>query len=211
MCWDGAMVKLVTWSQYRGVIGDRSGLFRGVAELVPVERALYPGSYVDLAPSTAIKSVTYLDMDKRADKFFGAQEVVAAELAGRTRPGGGEHVEFIFGDYAEQFDVPEGSVDLIISLYAGIAWPHTRQCLRPGGWLLANASHGEASLAALDPGLRLVAAVRAKGDDYRLLTDDLDRFLIPKRPEQNNPEAIKAEGRGPAYTQRAFAYLFQAD
>jgi hypothetical protein len=44
------MAKLVTWSQYRESIGDRSGLFSALADAWPIERALYPGSYVDLRP-----------------------------------------------------------------------------------------------------------------------------------------------------------------
>ena len=56
----------VSWAQYRDSIGDRSGLFAALADTWPIERALYPGSYVDLSPSTAIASVTYVDTDARA-------------------------------------------------------------------------------------------------------------------------------------------------
>ena len=62
-CWDRAVARLMTWSQYRETIGDRSGLSAGLADRYPVERALYPGSYVDLSPSTAFRSVTYVDTD----------------------------------------------------------------------------------------------------------------------------------------------------
>jgi hypothetical protein len=48
------MAKLVTWSQYRESIGDRSGLFSALADAWPIERALYPGSYVDLRLEAAV-------------------------------------------------------------------------------------------------------------------------------------------------------------
>ncbi len=47
-------------------------------------RALYPGNYLDLSPSTAIPSVTYVDTDRRAARYFADEAFVAAELHGRT-------------------------------------------------------------------------------------------------------------------------------
>ena len=203
------MAKLVTWSQYRESIGDRSSLFAGLAESWPIQRALYPGSYVDLSPATAFPSVVFVDSDPRARRFFADSDVVAAELAGRTRLRAGREVRFIGADYTHQLDLAEGSVDLLVSLFAGPVWQHCGRYLRAGGWLLANTSHGDASLAALDPAVRLVAVVHHRSDRYHLSTDRLDRYLVPKRPESADAAAIRASGRGIAYTRTAFAYLFQ--
>ena len=204
------MARLVTWSQYRESIGDRSGLFVTLAETWPIERALYPGSYVDLSPSTAIPSVTYVDTDARAGQFFADSDLVDAELAGHTRPGAGQHVRFLAADYTQPLNVPDGSMDLLISLFTAPMWEDCHRYLRPGGWLLANTSHGEASLAALNPSLRLVAAVQHRNDRFRLVTDRLDEYLIPKRPQVADVHHIRSTGRGIAYTRTAFAYLFQA-
>ena len=100
-------------------------------------------------------------------------------------------------------------MDLLISLFAGPVWEHCRRYLRPKGWLLANTSHGDASLAALDPTLRLVAAVHHRDGHYSLATDRLDHYLVSKRPENANAEQIRTHGRGIGYTKTAFAYLFQ--
>jgi len=54
-----------------------------------------------------------------------------------------------------------------------------------------------------------VAAVHHDGDRYRLDTDTLDSYLIPKKPTAAKPDTIRREGRGIAYTRGAFAYLFQ--
>lgn len=206
---DGCVGSLVTWSHYRDSIGDRSGLFAALADCCPVERVLYPGSYVDLSPSTAFRSVTYVDTDARAARFFADADLVRAELAGRTRPGAGTEVRFLAADYQAPLDVPEESVDLVISLFTGPMWEHARGYLRHGGWLLANTSHGDASLAALDPSLRLTAVVHHRGGHYRLVADRLDEYLIPKRPEAADADTIRSSGRGINYTRTAFAYLFQ--
>ncbi len=203
------MARLVTWSRHRESIGDRSGLFCAIADGWPIARALYPGSYVDLSPSIGFRSVVYVDSDPRAQRLFADRELVASELAGRTRSGAGSEVRFLGADYTHRLELPDASVDLLISLYAGPAWEHCRRYLRPGGWLLANTSHGDASLAALDPTLRLVAAAHHRDGRYRLSTDRLDRYLVPKRPEAAHVDQIRASGRGLAYTNTAFAYLFQ--
>lgn len=204
------MVKRVTWAQYRQSIGDRSGLFAALCDMRRIERALYPGSYVDLSPSTAVPSVTYVDTDARAAQFFADDERVDADLAGRTRAGAGVQVRFLAADYTEPLDVPDASVDLLVSLFAGPVWDTCRRYLRPNGLLLANTSHGDACLAALDPELRLVAAVHHRDDRYRLETDRLSEYLIPKRPRAADADAIRRTGRGIAYTRTAFAYVFEA-
>ena len=101
-------------------------------------------------------------------------------------------------------------MDLVISLFAGPVSEYVRGYLRPGGWLLANASHGDASLAALDPTLRLAAVVHHRDGHYRVVTDRLEEYLVPKRPEAADADRIRSSGRGIAYTRTAFAYLFQA-
>ena len=203
------MVRRVTWTEYCTSIGDRSALFAALVDRWPIQEALYPGSYVDLSPSTAIPSVTYVDADARAARFFADDDLVAEQLAGRTRPGAGTQVRFVAGDYTEPLDIPDGSVDLLISLFTGPMWEACRRYLRPGGLLLANSSHGDASLAALDPSWGLVAAVHHRDEQYRVATDDLESYLVPKRPDTADAERIRSSGRGIGYTRSAFAYLFE--
>ncbi len=198
-----------TWTSYRDSIGDRSGLFAAIAEAHGTRRALYPGSYLDLAPSTAIASVTYVDTDRRAARFFADAALVAAELAGRASAGAGTQVAFLHADYTEDLPLPEADAELLISLYAGPVWDHCARYLAPGGLLLANTSHGDACLAALDPCLELVAAVHHREGRFRLDDQALDGYLQPVRPEQADPELIRSTGRGLRYTRTAFAYLFR--
>ncbi len=198
-----------TWAGYRTAIGDRSELFTLLVRTWAVERALYPGSYLDLAPSTAVPSVTYVDTDRRVGRYFADEARVRAELRGRTRPGAGDEVRFLAADYRTPLPVPRSGFDLLISLYAGPVWDHCRDLLRPGGLLLANASHGDASLAALDPALRLLAAVTHRAGRYRLDADALERYLVPKNPRAADATTVRSTGRGVAYTRPAFGYVFR--
>lgn len=198
-----------SWTTYRQTIGDRSALFAALAETWAVGNALYPGCYLDLAPSTAIPAVTYVDTDRRASRFFADHDLVAAELRGRTRPGVEPSVRFLHADYTHPLDLPEAHFDLMISLYTGPLWDPCRRYLSPGGLFLANPSHGDAGLAALDPGLELVAAVHHSDGHYHVDTEALDDYLIPKQPAKADADAIRRAGRGIAYTRDAFAYLFR--
>ena len=54
------------WEKQDQHRGDRHRLFTAVAEALDAGRVLYPGSYVDIAPSFVWPSVTYVDIDRRA-------------------------------------------------------------------------------------------------------------------------------------------------
>ena len=60
---------------------SRWRLFRAVAEAVDAKTVLYPGCYVDIAPSFVFPSVTYVDSDRRAPRFFG-DEAGVREIVG---------------------------------------------------------------------------------------------------------------------------------
>ena len=199
-----------SWATYRTTIGDRSEMFGALAVAWAPASALYPGCYLDLSPSTAIPAVTYVDTDRRAARYFGSHDRVTAELRGRTRAGIDPHIEFFHNDYTTAFGLAEAAFDLLISLYTGPLWDHCRKYLKPGGLFLANASHGDASIAALDAHLTLVAvAHEPAADRYHFVTDELDSYLQPKVPAAADPDAIRRSGRGITYTRSAFAYLFQ--
>jgi hypothetical protein len=197
------------WEQQCALVGDRRELFAGVADEVDASAVLYAGSYVDIAPSFVWDSVTYVDTDRRADRFFtdvpGVEELLAdAGVDPTTRS-----VRFISADYTEPLDIADGSVELLISLYAGFVSEHCTRYLRPGGHLLVNPSHGDAAMASIDPRYRLVAAITSRGGRYRVRRNDLDDDLVPKRDIEVTREFLHETGRGVAYTKSAFAYLFE--
>lgn len=182
-------------------------LFAAIRDVWAPSSALYLGSYLDLSPSTAIPAVTYVDTDRRVARFFGDEELLADQLRGRCHPGG--TTEYLQCDYTCELPLKPRSFDLLISLFAGPVWDASSRYLADGGLFLANNSHGDASLAALDPRLSLVAAVRQEGDVYRLEQEDLGMYLIPKNPDHADPARIRNQGRGIAFVRTAFAYVFR--
>ncbi|MEU3192758.1 class I SAM-dependent methyltransferase [Streptomyces sp. NPDC006992] len=197
----------------RDHLGDRTSLYRAVAAHTGARRVLYPGSYLDLAPSAVWPDVTYLDADARARRAFQGSDATALAARHKEYP---EHprITFVPGDYTRTLaELPEAEWDLVLSLYAGPVSEHATRCLRPGGWLLANNSHADAGLAHLDPRYRLAAVLHlGPGRDpgrHRLTTDDLDRCLQPKRPPHPTREQLHAAGSGTAYSHPATAYLFR--
>lgn len=197
------------WEKQCAAVGDRRPLFAAVAAAVDARTALYPGSYVDVAPSFCIPSVVYVDVDRRAARFFADRDGIAEILRGDGIDPAARDVVFVHGDYREPLDLPTASFDLLISLYAGFVSEHCSRLLRPGGWLLVNSSHGDAAMASIDLRYRLRAVVTARSGRYTLHTDELDSYLVPKRDVEVTRELLHTTGRGVAYTRSPFAYLFE--
>lgn len=195
------------WAKHDQHEGDRWRLFSAVAQEIDAETVFYPGSYVDLAPSFVFASVTYLDVDKRAPGFFadigGLLEIIA-EHQGPSEP----DITFIHGDYSSPLDLPDEHFDLLVSLYAGFISEHCTRHLKIGGTLLVNSSHGDAAMASIDPRYALVGVVLSESGTYRVDTEGLDTYLIPKKPQTITAETLHESGRGVGYTKSPFAYLF---
>lgn len=197
------------WAKQDQHQGDRLRLFTAVAEVVEATRVLYPGSFVDIAPSFVFPSVTYIDTDRRAEQFFAdaddASEIIAAN-ATDDRP---RSFTFLPRDYRNDLALTEQSFDLLVSLYAGFISEHCTNYLRIGGSLLVNSSHGDAAMTSIDPRYQLTAVVKSANNRYRMDSDDLDKYLIPKKHQTVTVELLHELGRGIAYTTSPFAYVFR--
>jgi hypothetical protein len=197
------------WEEQDRHPGDRLRLFESVADFIGNTPVLYPGSFVDIAASFVFDSVTYVDNDRRAARFFadptGVDEIISRH---RIQPTGANW-RFIGSDYRTELDLADQSVGLLVSLYAGFVSEHCTRYLLPGGWLLVNPSHGDAAMASIDPRYRFAAAVNSRSGRYTITERDLDGYLIPKRPATVTAELLRETGRGIAYTRSPFAYLFQ--
>ena len=199
------------WEEQDRHPGDRLQLFRTVGDFIGDMSILYPGSFVDLAASFVFRSVTYVDNDRQAARFFtdtaGLDEIISRHRLHPSKAGW----RFIHGDYRTELDVAEGSVGLLVSLYAGFVSEHCTRYLYPGGWLLVNPSHGDAAMASIDSRYRLTAVVNAKSGRYIITDRDLDGYMVPKRPSEITAERLHDTVRGVAYTRSPFAYLFQRE
>jgi hypothetical protein len=191
---------------------DRSRLFDSVARAVDADRVLYPGSYIDIAPSFHFDDVTYVDTDRRAARFFAqhdtVHELVATHRNARSRSRS-FRLEFHHLDYMLDLPIPDESIDLLVSLYAGFVSEYCARYLGVGGHVLVNSSHGDAAMASIDPRLRLVAVVDRRDDRYHVRTQKLDQYLIPKRGTPPTRDELHQLGRGIAYTRSPAVYLFE--
>lgn len=192
---------------------DRIHLFCAVAEFVSPAKVLYPGSYVDVAPSVFFDDVHYVDLDRRAARFFD-QEADLRRLIRDKRTAAGQpitdfSVQFEHADYSGTLGAADGSVDLLVSLYAGFISESCTRYLSPGGHLFVNDSHGDASMASLDSRYELVAVVTSGGGRYRISTANLDGYLVPKRGGAPTVDELHTSGRGLGYTKSPYAYLFR--
>ncbi len=193
---------------------DRLRLFATIADHVEARRVLYPGSYVDIAPSVYYDDVTYIDIDRRAARFFALTDNVAALIQVKRRANA-DHaarpasITFHHLDYTGDLPLAERSFDLLISLYAGFISEHCTRYLKPGGHLLVNPSHGDASLAGIDSRYRLVAVISHRDGCYTIRADQLGQYLIPKRGTPPTRSELFELGRGIAYTRTPYAYLFR--
>ena len=174
-----------------------------------VTSVLYPGSYVDLAPSFVWPSVTYVDIDRRAGQFFGDESGVQRLLVEHDANPAKHLLRFIRADYTDPLGLDDGEFDLLISLYAGFVSEACARYLHVGGTLLVNPSHGDAAMASIDLRYRLTAVVTSQSGRYSVNSRDLDTYLIPKRNVAVTKESLHASGRGVAYTKSPFAYLFE--
>lgn len=197
------------WSKQDQHEGDRLRLFSAVDSVLEVETALYPGSYVDVAPSFVFPAVTYVDTDRRADGFFADEEGVREIIAEHRECPPYPSVRFVHGDYRAPLDFERGAFDLLISLYAGFVSEYCTDYLRIGGTLLVNPSHGDVAMASIDPRYELEGVVTSRSGQYKVSSDDLDSYLLPKVPIEITRESLHDRGRGIAYTRSPFAYLFR--
>ena len=161
----------------------------------------------DGVASFVFDDVTYVDMNRRANRFFDDIDGVDALIA--QHRDGPARWRFLHADYTTDLGLTDDSFDLLVSLYAGFVSEACGRYLRTGGWLLANPSHGDVAMASLNPSFKLVGIVISRSGDYAVRTENLDQYLIPKRGIELTRESIRDSGRGIAYTKSAFAYLFQ--
>lgn len=198
------------WEKQNRHPGDRMGLFSAVASSIEASKMLYPGSYVDIAPSFVVGDVTYADVDRRAARFFadreGVNEIIA-EHRSDTRP---VDWDFIHADYTSDLGLAEERFDVLVSLYAGFISEHCTHYLKRGGHLLVNSSHGDAAMASIDPRYELAGVVRSRGDSVYTVSDtSLDSYLIPKRHVSVTRQMLHETNRGIGYTKSPFAYIFK--
>ncbi|HKJ38938.1 MAG TPA: class I SAM-dependent methyltransferase [Anaerolineales bacterium] len=188
---------------------ERLDLFQLIAEKYHIQRALYAGSFVHVTPSFVIPDVVYVDNDNGAKKFF-ADSKYREFVAQQKSYSQDAKITFHFADYRDRFDERDNSFDLLISQYAGFVGQYCKRYLKKGGLLLANNSHGDAGVAAIDKDYQLTAVVSLRNGKYRISEDKLEEYFVPRSSKVDvTKEHLIELQRGIGYKKTASMYVFK--
>ena len=168
------------YHEYIGKFSDRIDLFELLIKNLEIKRALYPGSYIDITPSFFFPLTVYIETYKKANEFFGSKDLIEF-IEKEKRYKNNPVVRFYNSDYRKKIDESESSFDLLISLYAGFVSKYCKRYLKLGGFLLANNTHGDASMARLDGQFKLSAVIYKSNRKLYLSEKNLDNYFIPKK------------------------------
>lgn len=187
---------------------ERFDLFQHLAKRYGIERALYPGSFIHVTPSFVYPVVSYVDTDKRAKKFFNDPSIhdFVARKKIYTQDA---RITFYPMDYRNDIEERDESFGLLISQYSGFVSQSCKRYLGIGGLLLANNSHGDASMASIDDDYELVAVVSRRNGKHRLSEANLDSYFKLKSQTKISKEHLEKIQRGVGYKKSASAYVFE--
>ena len=187
---------------------ERRGLFELVAQRFEAQSGIYPGSFVHITPAFYIPEMAFLDSDSRMDKFFGNAQTMAyiEEQKEYTDP---PNVVWKRADYASAQGLAEHHYDVMFSFYAGFISRDCKKYLRSGGILIANNSHGDASIALVDPDYEVIGIILRSGDRFRLKTEALTDYITKKDGTEIDREKVRSRMVGERFARPAYAYVFR--
>ena len=187
---------------------ERLGMFIILKEKYKINKALYPGSFVHITPSFVFPKVVYVDTNKPAKDFFNdpsIHEFVSNKKFYVEEP----VISFHHKDYRKDIGETKESFELLISQYAGFISQFCKKYLKIEGILLANSSHGDASMASIDTDYEFIGVLNKRRNKYSFSEKNLDSYFIPKKPRKITREYLKKIKRGIGYTKSPSAYLFR--
>jgi len=187
---------------------ERRDLFRLLADTFGPKTGLYPGSFVHVTPSFFIESMVYVDSDRRIRRFFEDPALRIFIDKNKEYPGP-PTIDAHQGDFTGELPLADGSFDIMFSLYSGFISRFCKRYLKSGGVLLANNSHGDASLASLDEDFEFVGAVHRRAEAFRLQTEGLEGFFKTKNGRPIDREKVLRTMVGEGFTRTAYGYLFR--
>lgn len=191
------------FKNYVDKIGNRKNIYKIVKDTFDLKSAIYPGSYIDIVPSLILEEVTYIDNFKKANTFFKQKNEIVKYIEENKEYSNPSYINFIYDDYSKVSNIE--MVDLIISQYAGFVGQETKQFLKIGGILLANDSHGDATLAYLDESYQFIATL----DNDIINFDNLEKYFFLSRKRMINLSEVSEKQKGPKYINNAQNYIFK--
>lgn len=185
----------------------RLGLFELLKTKFNINKALYLGSHIHITPSLVFPEVVYVDSYQKFKDMVESEE--ARNFINKNKQYSTKSkYAFIKQNYDNKLDV-ENDFDLLISQYAGFVSQAGKTYLKKGGILVANNSHGDASMAHLDNDFELIAVANHTKDQWSISENQLDEYFVRKDARAETENELLKTGKGPSYKKTATNYIFK--
>lgn len=186
---------------------DRLGLFKLLNATYNIQKVLYLGSHIHITPSLVFPEVVYIDSYEKFKQMIESQEA-STFIQNNKQYQAIPKYTFIKQNYDDYLDI-DIDFDLLISQYAGFVSQAGKKHLKNGGILVANNSHGDATMAYLDRDFELIAVADQPRDKWRLSDKQLNDYLVRKDGNVDSKTELLKTGKGPGYIKSASCYIFQ--
>ncbi len=199
---------LELYDEYHVRRGDeRLQLFEILRDEYSVNSCLYPGCFVHITPAFVFQKTAFVDTDRRAQRFF--EDPSVAEFVDLNKQyGEASNITFFAQEYSKPLPI-DTEYDLLLSQYAGFVSEKCKKYLRKGGILVANNSHGDASLASIDADFRFRAVINRREERFWFAGNQLHEYFVPRRNVEVTKELLYKLKRGIGYTRSASNYVFE--
>lgn len=187
---------------------ERRMMFQIIESTFHPEKGIYPGSFIHITPSFFIKNMTYIDSDKRLNKFFTDDKLIPYIEENKEYAGKPE-INWFQSDYSGDLQIEQNSFDVMFSFYAGFISQSCKKYLKDGGILVCNNSHGDASLAFADGDYPLIGVIKRDGDQFKIIKEKLETFFIKKDGTPINKDKVLQRMSGENFTKKGYAYVFR--
>lgn len=204
----------LSYFRERGGTYDLLSVFRQVRERFGCKHVLYPGSYLHVTPSLVFPRVCYIDSLRNICRSLSNPGLLQYIHSHKEYPEDAE-VECYEEDYSTFKSEPEASFDLLLSLNAGFISQACKRFLKPGGLLLVNDTHYDASRAYVDSDYQLLGVFEGEGQLLETSEQELGAYFQPIKGESLTLEMVEANApRSPSkapfkLAKQAAGYLFQ--
>ena len=196
------------YQEYVNKYGERLGLFELLDKKFNIKNVLYPGSALHITPSFYFPLTVYIDTYSKAKIFFkkqGLLNFVEKNKKYKENPS----LRYYPKDFTKPVNEKENFFDLLISLWAGFISKYCKNYLKIGGLLIANSSHGDASMASIDKDYEFFAVINHRNQKYYYSDKNLEQYFIPKKKIVITEYLLEKRQRGIGYTKTASLYLFR--
>ena len=119
-------------------------------------------------------------------------------------------IKFHHQDYCKDIPEDQKSFDVVISQYGGFVGKAVKKYLKKEGILVCNNSHGDASMASMDPDYELIATYNRRTDEkFSISSKNLKEYMIPKKKVKVTRKSIEEAMKGIPYTKYPSGYVFR--